>query len=145
MTCEKEFVDKLHESGLRITPQREIILAVMHDLEGHATVERIHSLVQEQSAAIDVSTVYRTLELLQNLGLVASVDLDDGQSRYELLGHHGMHHHLYCRSCGRLIRVDHGELQSLLQDIEDRHGFQAEMEHFVIPGHCAACSQSQDG
>ena len=143
MCCEQRFATWLHESGLRLTPQREIVLSVMHDLDGHATVEEIYARVQGLSAAVDISTVYRTLELLQEFHLVASIDLGDGQGRYELLSLHGPHHHLHCRSCGKLIRVEQADLQPLLDHLAGKWGFQPEVDHLVIPGLCAECFAAQ--
>ena len=139
MCCEQRFATWLRESGLRLTPQREMVLLVMHDLEGHASVEEIYALVQERSSAVDVSTVYRTLELLQELHLVAAVDLGDGQSRYELLSVHGPHHHLQCRSCGKLLWIEQAELGPLVAELTARWAFQPELGHLIIPGICAEC------
>ena len=65
MACESIFLEKLRKSGLRLTPQREMVLSVMHQIEGAATVEEIHSRVRALSTAVDISTVYRTLDLLR--------------------------------------------------------------------------------
>ncbi len=139
MCCESVFLKRLRERGLRLTPQREMILSALHDLDRHATAEEIYALVSKQSTAVDLSTVYRTLELLQQLHLVASLDLGDGQNHYELLGVHGQHHHLLCRKCRKLVRVEHEELQGLLEGLAAAHGFSAEPEHLVITGLCADC------
>jgi Fe2+ or Zn2+ uptake regulation protein len=65
MSCEKAFLERLRERGFRLTPQREMVLAVMHGLDGFCTAEDIYSRVGEISSAVDISTVYRTLDLLQ--------------------------------------------------------------------------------
>ena len=106
MACEKVFVQELRERGFRLTPQREMVLSVMHQVDGLATADEIYGRVQERSAAVDISTVYRTLDLLQEFRMVACVDAGDGQHRYELLGVHGPHVHLVCQACGTLIGVE---------------------------------------
>jgi Fur family ferric uptake transcriptional regulator len=139
MCCENYFVTKLRTEGLRLTPQRELVLAVMHDIAGHATAEEIFEQVHARSAAVDISTVYRTLELLQDFNLVAIVDLGDGQYRYELLSLHGPHHHLHCRVCGRLVRIEADAVEPLRAHLAASAGFAADLEHLVIPGVCAEC------
>ena len=85
MACEEVSFRELRERGFRLTPQREMMLSVMHEFEGLATVDEIYRRVRARSAAVDISTVYRTLDLLQELQMVACVDPGDGQHRYELL------------------------------------------------------------
>ena len=113
MACEEVFLQKLRERGFRLTPQREMVLSAMHEMEGLATAEQIYGRVRAHSAAVDISTVYRTLDLLQELHMVASVDPGDGQYRYELLGVHGAHVHLICQSCGAMIGVELEEIEPL--------------------------------
>jgi Fur family ferric uptake transcriptional regulator len=139
MCCQEEFLRKLRERGFRLTPQREMVLGVLHDLDDHATVEEIHARVQQLSAAVDIATVYRTLELLQELGLLAVVDLGDGLHRYELTAIHGSHHHLRCRRCGKLVRLEQPHLQPFLDVLRQQLGFWAEAEHLIIPGLCEHC------
>ena len=70
MSCEQVFLEQLRERGFRLTPQREMVLSVMHQIEDFATAEEIYDRVQVLSSAVDISTVYRTLELLQEFHLV---------------------------------------------------------------------------
>ena len=141
MGCQADFLRQLHKRGFRLTPQREIILDVMHQLEGHATAEEIHTQAQRLSAAIDISTVYRMLELLLEMGLAGAVDVGDGQRRYELLSLEGPHHHMQCRCCGEMIRVEPEEVQPLLDALARSHGFHVDADHLVITGLCARCRQ----
>jgi len=144
MCCEEVFSNELHDRGFRITPQREMVLASLHHIDGHATVDEIYARVQARSSSVDVSTVYRTLELLKEFRLVASIDLGDGQHRYELLTVHGPHHHLHCRSCGRLTRLECDEVQPLMNQLAQAYGFQAELDHLIIPGFCQECLAARD-
>ena len=139
MSCEEFFLQQLRERGFRLTPQREIILSVLHDLEGLATAEEIYARVQAQSAAIDISTVYRTLELLQEFHMLTAIDLGDGQRRYELLGVHGEHSHMQCQTCGKLVGVEAGELQALADHLQAAYGFTLDVAHLTLPGQCQAC------
>lgn len=139
MSCEDLFLEKLRQQGFRLTPQREIVLKVMHQMENLATVEEIYQKVREQSAAIDISTVYRTLELLQEFHMVSVVEAGDGQRRYELTGIHGAHVHLVCQSCKRIIPVDVDEFDELIAHLRDAHGFHLDAQNLSLSGLCAAC------
>ncbi|NLS76716.1 MAG: transcriptional repressor [Chloroflexi bacterium] len=143
MACQEAFLKELHARGFRLTPQRGAVLAVMHRLDGHATAEEIYARAQEAGPAIDVSTVYRTLELLHEMGLAGVVELGDGQRRYELLSVEGPHHHMKCRCCGEMVRVEPEELQPLLEALGRAHGFQIDLDHLVIEGLCARCREAQ--
>jgi len=141
MACEEVFLEKLRARGLRLTPQREMILSAMHEMKGLATAEAIYEEVQAISSAVDISTVYRTLDLLQELEIVASVDPGDGQHRYELLGIHGPHIHLICQSCGKVIGVELEDAQPLGEHLKTRYGFTADLDHLSIVGRCRECAQ----
>ncbi len=144
MACEQVFVQQLRERGFRLTPQREIILSVLHDIEGLATAEEIYSRVQRVSSSVDISTVYRTLDLLQGFGLVSCVDPGDDQRRYELLGIHGPHLHLVCQACGQVIGADLEVAQAFGQRLQAEYGFVPALDHLSVPGLCAACAASGD-
>ncbi|MBN1137896.1 MAG: transcriptional repressor [Anaerolineae bacterium] len=145
MACEKVFVQQLRARGFRLTPQREIILSVLHDVEGLATVEELYQRVQNISSSVDISTVYRTLDLLQELDLVSCVDAGDGQRRYELLGIHGPHLHLVCQACGQVIGADLEVAQAFGQRLQAKYGFVPALDHLSVPGLCAACAGAGNG
>lgn len=140
MACEEVFLEKLRAHGLRLTPQREIILSVMHKMEGLSTVEAIYEQVQSITSAVDISTVYRTLDLLQEFNIVACIDPGDGQHHYELLGVHGPHIHLVCQSCGKVRGIDVQEAQGLAEHLQAHYGFAADLDHLSIPGLCRNCA-----
>jgi len=143
MACEQVFIQQLRDHGFRLTPQREMVLAVMHEIEGFATVEEIYGRVQKLSSSVDLSTVYRTLDLLQEFNLVAAVDPGDGQRRYELLGLHGPHLHLVCQSCGKVIGVDLTVVQPLVQQLKEQFGFELDADHLSLSGLCRECAEAQ--
>ena len=144
MACEQVFAQQLRERGFRLTPQREIILSVLHDIEGLATAEEIYSRVQKISTSLDISTVYRTLDLLQELDLVSCVDPGDDQRRYELLGIHGPHLHLVCQVCGHVIGADLELARTFGQRLQDEYGCVPALDHLSVPGLCAACATGSD-
>jgi Fur family transcriptional regulator, ferric uptake regulator len=144
MACEQVFIQQLHERGFRLTPQREMILSVLHDIDGLATAEEIYARVQRLSSSVDISTVYRTLDLLQQFDLVSCVDPGDDQRRYELLGIHGPHLHLVCQACGQVIGADLEIAEAFRERLLAEYGFQAALDHLSVPGLCAACAAGTD-
>jgi Fur family ferric uptake transcriptional regulator len=130
----------LREVGYRLTPQRMMILAAIHQSAGHITAEAIHERVKEQYPFVDISTVYRTLQLLKKLRLITETDLGEGVVEYELT-ERGRHHHLVCRQCGKSAALDDSFLEPLAERLLKAHGFQADLEHFAIFGICAACQK----
>ena len=145
MACEQVFIQELHKRGFRLTPQREMILSVLHEVEGLATAEEICGRVQAISSSVDISTVYRTLDLLQEFDLVSCVDAGDEQRRYELLGLHGPHLHLVCQACGQVIGADLEIAEAFGQRLQAEYGFQAVLDHVSIPGLCQACAAASGG
>jgi Fur family ferric uptake transcriptional regulator len=145
MACKEIFIQQLHKRGFRLTPQREIILSVLHDVEDWTTADEIYARVQTVSTSLDISTVYRTLDLLQELGLVFGMESGDGQRRYELLGVHGPHLHLVCQSCGQVIAADLDAARAFGADLQAEYGFQPVLEQLSIPGLCSACAASNSG
>ena len=142
MACEQVFAKQLRERGFRLTPQREIILSVLHDVDGLATAEEIYGRVQRITSSVDISTVYRTLDLLQELELVSIVDLGDDQHRYELLGIHGPHLHLVCQACGKVIGADLEVAQAFGERLQAEFGFAPALDHLSVPGLCSACADA---
>jgi len=128
----------LREVGYRLTPQRMLIVSIIHDSKGHVSAEDVHQRVKEQYPFVDISTVYRTLQLLKRLRLVTETDLGDGSVRYEL-SQAQRHHHLVCRQCGKTFALDDEMVEPLRSRLMGTHGFAADMEHFAIFGRCRAC------
>lgn len=141
MSCEKIFFDRLREQGFRLTPQREMVLSVMHKLEELATAEEVLEKVHQQSTAVDISTIYRTLDLLQRFDLVTSVDPGDGHRLFKLVGIEGPHLHLICGQCGKVIGVELNPARPLAADLLDHYGFEMDIEHLSLPGLCRDCVQ----
>ncbi len=131
-------IESLKEVGYRLTPQRMLIVSIIHDSKGHVTAEAIHARVKEHYPFVDISTVYRTLQLLKKLHIVSETDLGGGRVQYELADR-GRHHHLVCRQCGRTIALDDDVVEPLRSNLRGKYGFEADMEHFAIFGLCLEC------
>lgn len=144
MSCEDTFMRRLRTRGFRMTPQRELVLGVMHRLDGFVSAEEIYARVHALSAAVDLSTVYRTLDLLQEFQIVACVEGSDGQRRYELATDHGPHIHLVCTTCGAVIGAALEPLLPGLAVIAEQHGFTVDLTQLRLPGQCSRCCAAQE-
>jgi len=140
MSCEDQFARSLRQRGYRLTAQRKAILAALHEAHGLVSAEDLHVMVAPRVASADLSTVYRTLDLLQEVALVGCVRLESGEHRYELLGTHGPHLHLVCRRCGQVIGAPAALARGLADALAAECGFSADVESLSIPGLCAACA-----
>jgi len=134
---ESDWRQRLRGSGYRLTPQRELILAAVERL-GHATPDEVMAEVRAHSEAVNVSTVYRTLEVLEELGLVRHAHLSDRAPTYHSVSDHE-HFHLVCRNCQTVISVDPDVLSPLLQRLDTDHGFIADIGHLTVFGTCESC------
>jgi len=137
-----EYEEIIRAAGYRVTKQRTLILDAVCEAEGHTPLGSVYARVKHYDKSIDKSTVYRTLALFEELGLVVSADTGDGETYYEI-AHQQPHHHLVCRSCGNQQEVGHAAFQSLFAAIESEHNFHPETDHIVLFGLCADCFRSQ--
>jgi Fur family ferric uptake transcriptional regulator len=133
-------VDELREKGLRMTPQRMMIIAAVENSNNHISAEEIYSQVIEKYPDVNISTVYRTLDTLEELRLVTKTDLGDGRVRYHP-AHKGHHHHLVCRECGKIIDLDEKALAGLQEILLQNYNFVADLRHLGIPGICVKCNR----
>jgi len=127
----------LRASGYRVTPQRQLVLEAVSRLE-HATPEEIFADVRQTARGVNVSTVYRTLELLEQVGLVAHSHLFHGAPRYHLASE-AQHVHLVCHRCAQVTEVDKTAVRALVSSLEETEGFQTDVGHLTIFGVCSAC------
>jgi Fe2+ or Zn2+ uptake regulation protein len=133
-------LDRLRAEGGRVTTARRAVLASLLDPEpdrGHLTAEDIAAHVQAHHPDIHLSTIYRTLEALEEIGLVSHVHLGHGPSTYHLTDR--PHHHAVCRVCGAVVELPAGALDAVERRLRRDHGFTLEAEHFALVGRCAAC------
>lgn len=141
MSCEEVFQEKLNKKGFRMTMQREIVLSVLHQLPEASSAEEIFSQVQQVSSAVDISTVYRTLELLQSFGLVISSHAGGGHRVYKLVSVEEPHIHLVCKGCGKVIGVETDPADAMAVYLAEQHQFQMDLLNFNVPGLCLDCQR----
>jgi Fur family ferric uptake transcriptional regulator len=138
----KTLHEAVRRSGQRLTPQRMMVLSVLAERGGHLTAEEILDLVRPAYPYLNLSTVYRTLGLLVEIGLVAETDLGGGVRQFELVGEEP-HHHLICQRCGHTTAIGDDVLQPLRDHLQQQYGFEPRMDHFAIWGTCEACRKAE--
>jgi Fur family ferric uptake transcriptional regulator len=131
---------KLSELGYRLTPQRMMVLSAIENSDNHISAEEIYAQIVVKYLNVNISTVYRTLELLKRLGLVTETDLGGGRVRYHS-AEKGHHHHLVCEKCGTIIDIDESTLARLQDVLLHRYNFSARLSHLAIFGLCINCSE----
>ena len=136
----RSIIGKLRERGYRLTPQRVMILSAIEDSNHHVSAEEIYAQVAAKYPQVNISTVYRTLELLKRLVLIYEIDLGEGRIRYHPEGK-GHHHHLVCRKCGAIVDIDESLLFSLKDILLREYDFSAQLRHVAIFGLCENCRQ----
>jgi len=133
MSC----LETLREKGLRLTPQRRLIADVIHDASSHLTAEDIIAYVQSKMPGVNKSTIYRTLELLEESGCVFKSESGD-----HFIYHHaeqGHHHHLVCRRCGKTVECSENLFNQVEQSLAEKYGFRVSFKHIVMSGLCDTC------
>ena len=131
---------ELRARGYRLTPQRQLVLEAVSVL-GHATPEEIATSVRRTAAAVNISTVYRTLELLEELGLVRHTHLGHGAPTFSLSTDDD-HVHLVCRDCGSVQEAPPEVVAPVVEQLAATRGFQVDVGHLAVFGRCAQCAGS---
>jgi Fur family transcriptional regulator, ferric uptake regulator len=136
----RTLIDELSRQGYRMTPQRMMIIEAIENSDKHISAEDIYAQVVAKYPNVNVSTVYRTLELLEQLGLVTKTEMGVGRIMYHPL-EKGHHHHLVCRSCGKVLDLDESALTPLKESLLRDYQFTADLRHLGILGLCTNCKQ----
>lgn len=136
-TSEQDLAERLRRRGLRLTPQRAQVLDAVRRL-GHATPEQICETV----SGVDVTTVYRNLELLEGLGLVKHAHLGHGAASYRPA--EDDHIHVVCHSCGAVVDAAPDLVDALADRLQRERGFVLDRAHFTVFGRCRDCAADGD-
>jgi len=133
----REWDEQLRARGYRVTPQRQLVLEAVARLD-HATPEEICAQVQQTARGVNISTIYRTLELLEEIGLVTHTHFDQRAPIYHLASDSD-HVHLVCRACGRVSQIGPDAIRPLITALDERHGFETDVSHLTVFGRCSDC------
>ena len=144
---QERFIELLREKKLKVTGQRLLVLEIMAGRPGeHLTVEEIHALASVSHPEIGIATIYRTVQIFQELNLINKLSFDDGYARYELgegtKTSSPRHHHAICRGCGKIISFEGDLLDTLEKALQERTGFRV-IDHDVrCYGYCQECNRT---
>jgi Fe2+ or Zn2+ uptake regulation protein len=130
---------RLRDEGYRMTPQRQLVWDVLRRADHHLTAEAILDAVRDVVPDFNVASVYRTLTLLAELGLVNQVRLGDGAACWEV-AHPDDDFHLVCRECGEVSHHEGELVEQIRAHLSGGHGFTTEDVSLVVHGRCAGCS-----
>ncbi|MDP4145392.1 MAG: Fur family transcriptional regulator [Bacillota bacterium] len=142
----EQLKNNLKEKGYKLTPQRRAVLDIIIKNDGkHLTAEELYDLVKVVCPEIGLATVYRTVQLLEEIGVIYKLDLNDGCNRYELVhqNENHQHHHLICTSCGTVIEVQGDLLENLEHIVEEKYDFAIKNHSVKFYGVCSDCIKKQ--
>jgi Fur family transcriptional regulator, ferric uptake regulator len=130
--------ERLRARGLRWTPQRRLLLSVLSGANGHITAAELIERCRAADPQTIPSTVYRTLDVLEELGLVQHGHGADGREEFHVLPE-TKHGHLHCRECGSSWEIEASEAHSLVKTLSRERGFAVDLTHLTVVGICADC------
>ena len=133
-----EVVDRIRAAGGRITPSRRAILTALVRSPHHPDAETLAAAARAIDPKVHVATVYRTLETLQEMGVITHVHFGHGRSTYHLST--DTHHHAVCEECGAVTEIDSAPMRHMADEVLAAHGFQVNTHHFALVGRCSACA-----
>ena len=140
MTQSAEWEQRLRRGGYRITPQRQLVLEAVERLR-HGTPEEILAEVQRTASGVNLSTIYRNLEVLEEVGLVTHAHIGHGAPTYHAVDDH-VHIHLVCDRCGRVESIDAAIAEHFLDAVRSSTGFVTDISHVALHGLCASCASA---
>ena len=145
-------IKALVNNGYKTTIQRSLVYDILtENKDQHLSTEEVYDLIKDKNPNMGIATIYRTLQLFEEIGLVYKHNFDDGCSRYEILSPNcqevHQHHHLLCKKCGKIIEVKEDLMNSLEEIIEKQYNFEI-LNHVVkFTGICSECrnKENEDG
>ena len=140
---QQSILDELRERGVRLTPQRLLILNAVAQGEGHLGVDEVFRQARETYPYMDIATVYRTLHLLKKMGVVTEVAIGD-RLHFEITDPNRRHHHMVCRVCGGAYDLAPDYLDEFRNTLTREFAFEPDLDNFTVTGVCANCTITGD-
>ncbi len=134
----------MEKRGLRSTGQRRVIIDKLFETSEHVTIDQLLEAVRAVDPRVGYATVYRTMKLFAEGGLVHERKFGDGFTRYELADEHAHHDHLICLSCGKITEFEEPAIEALQERIAARYGFLVQDHKHELYGTCAECHKKQE-
>jgi Fur family ferric uptake transcriptional regulator len=141
----ERFRQHLRDHHQPVTRQRDLVAQVVFLSEDHLSVEGIRRELEGRGETVGLATVYRTLDLLVESGLVREHQFGEGFKRYEAVAAQSDHEHLICERCGRVVEFANERLERMLPALADEHGFQHRRHKVEVYGVCRTCRQQELG
>ena len=135
-----ELVERLRAAGVRITAPRRLVLAALAEAGSHVTAEQLHQMVGRDHPDVSSSSIYRTMDLLAEHGIVRHVHLGHGPAEYHLSAER--HGHLVCNDCGSVSELAPELSAPFAGAVDDELGFDLDLSHFALTGWCRDCRPS---
>ncbi len=143
MTRHQEILETVKSKGIRLTPQRLIILSAIADGEGHMNVDEVYRRAKLAYPYMDIATVYRTLHLFKKLRLVTEVGMGD-RLHYELTDPNARHNHMVCQTCGKAFNLSPSYLDEFRTRLSNEFGFEPDLDNFTVTGICSVCRSAEE-
>ncbi len=135
----KIFEEYLRDNDLKLTMTRQIILSTVFSLHAHFDVDELYDIIKETAHKVSRATIYRTIPLLVDAGLVKAAVRSDGKERYEHVFGHDKHLHMICEVCGKIHEASTKEFERLIKKMAKAHNFHVEDFSIGIRGKCDDC------
>ena len=136
------FSQYLKEKDLKLTVQRELILEVFLNHQGHISAEELYQRAKEKQPHVGFATVYRTLKHMTQCGLSRELDFGDGRIQYESEFNRKHHDHMICNHCGTYIEFMNPKIEELQEQVSKKHGFKITSHRMQLYGLCQKCQKS---
>jgi Fur family ferric uptake transcriptional regulator len=133
----------LNLAGLRKTSQRESILEIIRHGQGHLDADEVYQRARKKQPRLSLSTVYRTLQTLKELGLIEEVHLDENHHHYEIKASHE-HHHLICLGCGKVVEFECPMSVQMMEEVSREKDFEVVNTEVRMKGYCADCRKKRE-
>lgn len=139
MACGDELVSELRRKGYRVTPQRGVILETIAHNHGHQSVQEVFALASKSLPGLNITTVYRTLDMLHRAGLVDLLSTQADLVRFSLRDPQHPHYHLICSNCDEVLELAPTLIDELAAVLKRDHGFSLDGSHLTLTGVCHEC------
>lgn len=142
----KEIYGVIAENNYKLTNQRKLVIDVLtQNKERHMNCDEIYDIVKDIDKNLGLATIYRSLKLFVQLGILTELNIGDGSIRYDLVDLNSNthnHHHLICKKCGKIIEVADDSLEAVENEIEKVYGFKIENHKCKFVGECKECIEN---
>lgn len=136
--------DEARRRGVRWTTQRQVIVQTFLDAGGHLTVDELHQRVRRIDGTVSAATVYRTVNMLERIGIAHRRDFGGGSKSFESALNREHHDHLVCTICGRIQEFHHDRIEALQEEVANSHGFSLSHHRMELYGICRTCQQGDE-